>query len=98
MSAAQRHVQKPQRIENRCWYLLKRVEQTAQRGIRSATAIGMAAHAIDDDQKRRVVIGRNGDAVLVIVAITDQTQLCMLDPQAAAPAGDGVLRLLFGKH
>ena len=67
--------------------LLERIQQALQRGVGGAAAVGMAAHAVDDDQQRGLVRDRDGDAVLVVFAITDQTQICMLDPQARAPAG-----------
>ena len=46
----------------------------------------MAAHAVDDDQQCGCSLRRDGDAVLVVFAVTDQTQICILDLQARAPA------------
>jgi hypothetical protein len=67
--------------------LVEGVEQTLHGRVGGAAAIGMAAHAIDHDHQRRLVRSRNGDAILIVFAITDEAYICILDPQARAPAG-----------
>jgi hypothetical protein len=48
----------------------------------------MSAHPVDHDQERRLVRDCDGDAVLIVLAIPYETEICMLDPQALqAPAG-----------
>src|SRR5512138_1597310 len=62
------------------------VEETLERRIRSAAAVRMTTHAIDDDQQHRFIIRGDGNSVLIVFPVSDQTQVSMLDPQARAPA------------
>jgi hypothetical protein len=80
--ATERQMQKAQRVENRLGRLLEGVEQALQRGISRTTAVGMTAHAVNDDEKCSVISRSNGDSVLVVFAVTNETQVCILDPQA----------------
>ena len=40
-------------------------------------------------------VRRDRDAVLVVLAVTEQTQICILDPQARAPAATACQLLHF---
>ena len=84
---AQRQVQKAHGIEHRQRRVPEGIQQAFQCCIGGAAAIGMATHAVDHDQQRRLVVGGYRNPVLVVLTITDQTYICMLDPQARAPAG-----------
>ena len=53
---AQRHVQEAERIEHRQRGLAERFEQALERGVRGAAAVGVAAHAVDDDQQRGLLL------------------------------------------
>jgi hypothetical protein len=46
----------------------------------------MAAHPVDDNQQGCLLGCNHRSAVLVVLAVTNQTQICMLNPQSAAPA------------
>ena len=92
---AQRQMQEADRIEHRQRRLAEGIEQALERGVGGAAAIGMAAHAIDDHEQRGLIGRGDGDAVLVVFAVTDQTQICMLDPQARAPAAKALQLLHF---
>ena len=81
------------------WCLLERVEQALERSVRSTTAVGVTAHAIDDDEERRLVARRDRDAILIVLSITDQAEICVLDPQSAsAPAGTALQLLHCPKY
>jgi hypothetical protein len=83
---AQSHVEKSERIEQRERCLAERFEQALQCSVRSAAAVGVTAHAVDDDQQSGLLLRGDGDAVLVVFAVSDETQLCILDPQAGSGA------------
>ena len=51
----------------------------------------MPAHAVDHHEQRCLVVGGDGGAILIVFSITDQTEICILDPQARAPAGRLIL-------
>ena len=46
----------------------------------------MAAHAIDDDQQRGMLGRRDRDAVLVVFAVSEETDIGVFDPQAGSGA------------
>lgn len=46
----------------------------------------MTAHPIDDDEESGLVGDCDGDAILIVLAISDQTYFGMLNLQALAPA------------
>src|SRR5688572_4919608 len=83
---AQRHVQEAERIEHRQRSLAERFEQALERGVRGAAAVGVAAHAVDDDQQRGLLRHRDRYAVLVVFAVSEETHICVLDPQAGSGA------------
>ena len=83
---AQRHVQEAERVEHRQRGLAERFEQALERGVRGAAAVGVAAHAVDDHQQCGLLLRRDRDAVLVVFAVSEETQVCILDPQAGSGA------------
>ena len=81
MRPAHRQMQESERIENRMGCLPEGLEQRRQRGFGRSRAFGMAAHAVDDDQKDRLIGGRHRDAILVLLAMADEADVSGLDLQ-----------------
>ena len=84
--AAQRQVQEAERIEHRLRRVPERLEHDLERRLRGARAVRVTAHAVDDDQQGGMLGDRDGDAILIVVAITEQADFGVLDAQ-------GVLRV-----
>ncbi len=74
-------MQESERVENRMRRLPERLEEARERGLGRARALGMAAHAVDDDEERRFVVGGDRDPVLVFFAVADEAQVRGLDLQ-----------------
>jgi hypothetical protein len=55
VGAAELQVQEAERIEQRLRRVPERLDQRLLRGLRGGGAIGMAAHAIDDDDQRSLL-------------------------------------------
>ena len=83
--AAQGQMKKAKRIENRSRRMLERIQQAFQSCVGGTTAVGMPTHAIDHDEQRGFIVDSNGNAILVVFPVSDQTQVSMLDPKARAP-------------
>ena len=79
--AAQRQVQEAERIEQRLGRVPEGFEDHLLRDLGRARAIGVAAHAVDDDEQRGVLGDRGGDPVLVLLAASEQADIGVLDPQ-----------------
>ena len=73
MRFTQGHMQESEGIEKRLLDGPKRFEQAFERRIGRATSVGMPAHPIDDGEKCRVIADCNGNTILIVVAIADQT-------------------------
>ena len=82
MRAPEREVQEAERIEERLVLGAEQLEHHLAAGLRRARAVGVAAHAVHDDEERRPVAGRDGGAVLVVLAIAGQAHLGELDRHA----------------
>ena len=65
------------------------------RDLGSLGAIGMAAHAVDNDQQRRVLTDRNRDAVLVLLAPAQEADVGVVDPQEEFHASVRLSRALY---
>jgi hypothetical protein len=53
-------------------------EQGRKRGFRRARAFRMAAHAVDHDQKNRLIGGRYRDPILVLFTVADEADVSRL--------------------
>ncbi len=46
----------------------------------------MSTHAVDHDQKSGMLADGHGDAILIVLAMANQTQIGVLDPQTGNSA------------
>ena len=74
-------VQKTERIENRVRGVPEALEHRLERRLGSTRAFRVSTHAIDHEQECRVLAHRDRDAILIVFAMADETQLRVLDPQ-----------------
>ena len=80
--AAEREVQEAERIEQRLGLCAEQVEHHLAGDFRRARAVGVAAHAVHDDEQRRTVARGDRGAVLVVLAVAGQADLGALDRHA----------------
>ena len=64
------------------------------RGFGGARAIGMTTHAVDHDQQGGVLGDRDGNAILIVGAITEQADFGVFDAQGVVGASDKLPRTL----
>jgi hypothetical protein len=53
--------------------MLERIQQTLKCGIGRSAPVGVPAHDIDDDHQCGIVIGRDGDAILIVFPVSNET-------------------------
>jgi hypothetical protein len=63
------------------WRVRESVEDDLLRNLGSLRTIGMAAHAVDNHEQRRVLADRYSDAVLVLLAPAQEADVGVVDPQ-----------------
>ena len=68
--AAERQMQEAERIENGLRRVPEGLDQRLDGGLRGLRAIGMPAHAVDDDEQGRVLGDRDGHAILIVGTTT----------------------------
>lgn len=76
-------VQEADRVEQRLRRVPERLDERLQRRLGSTRAVGVAAHAIDRDEHRRMFGDGGRHAVLVVVARSDEAEFGVIDAQAA---------------
>ena len=81
MRAPEGEVQESQRVEERLWGMPEGIEDDFPRDLRRARTVGVTAHAIGDEEQRRVLRHRDGDPVLVLFATAQETDVGVLNPQ-----------------
>src|SRR5580698_5413417 len=84
MRATEGHVQKSERIKQRLRRVPEALEQHALRELRRSRAVGVAAHAVDHHQERRMLSYRCRDAVLILLTSPKKADIGVLDLQEAA--------------
>ncbi|GMU69197.1 MAG: hypothetical protein AMXMBFR37_15290 [Steroidobacteraceae bacterium] len=82
--APEGQVQEADRIEQRLRRMPEGLDQHLERDVRGALAVGMTAHAVDGDQHRGVLGDCGRDAVLVVLARSDEAEFGVIDAQAGA--------------
>jgi hypothetical protein len=85
VGATQRQMQKAERIEHGVGGLPKRLDQSRQGRFRGTRTLGMAAHTVDHDEQRGMLVDRNGDPVLILFAVAYQADIRGFDLQCLAP-------------
>ena len=80
--ARERQGQKPLRIEYRQRHLGEGFLERRDRHLGGARAMGVPAHAVDDDHEQRFAVRDEIDAILVFRPIARQSQLCIIDAHA----------------
>ena len=93
--AAERQVQEAERIEDGLRRVPERLDQRLDGGFGGARAVGMPTHAVDHDQQGRVLGDRDGDAILIVGAITEQADFGVFDAQGVVGASDKLPRTLL---
>ena len=92
VGAADREVQESERIEQRLGLGAEQVEHHLAADFGGARAVGVAAHAVHDDEQRRAFARGDRGTILVVFAVAGQADLGALDrhaltggPMPAAP-------------
>jgi hypothetical protein len=85
MCAAQRQVKKTLRIEQRLRLLLKAALQGGNRGLRRQRTMLVATHAVSHHEQYRTIPVHNGDAILIVFAMSCRTELGGLCDQSMFP-------------
>ena len=67
---AEREMQEAERIENGLWRVPEGFDQRLDGSLGCLGAVGMAPHAVDDDEQGGVFGDRNRHAILIVVATT----------------------------
>ena len=80
---SERQVQEAQRIDHGLGRVPETLDEDLARDLRGAFAFRVSAHAVQDEQQRRVIGNRGGDAVLVVLACSAQADLGVLGAQQA---------------
>ena len=81
MRASQSEVQKAHGIEDGLRRVPERLEDDLLRHLGGPGAIGMPAHAVDDDEQGGMLRDRAGDPVLVLLAPTQEADIGVVHPQ-----------------
>jgi hypothetical protein len=79
--AADRQVQESVRVEQRSAGVPEFLDHRTNRDFRGARPVGVAAHAVDDDEKCGSVAHGDCHAILVFLAITKNAHVRVLDLQ-----------------
>ena len=79
--AAEHQVQESQRIEERLRAVPEGIEHDLAGDLRGARTVGVAAHAVDDDQQRRMLGDGGGYPVLVLLAPAQKAEVGIFNPQ-----------------
>ena len=74
-------VEEAQRIEQRLRGMPEGIEHDLAGDLRGARTVGVAAHAVDDDEQRRMLGHGGGDPVLVLLAPAQEADVGVLNPQ-----------------
>ena len=74
-------MQKSERIEDRMRRLPESFEQRGQGGFGRARTLGVSAHAVDHDQKRRLLGLGHRYAILILFAMANQAHIGGFDLQ-----------------
>jgi hypothetical protein len=93
--AADRQMQEPQAVEERLGRVPEGVDDHLLRDLCGARAIGVASHAIDDDEQRRVLGNGRADPVLVLFAPAQQADVGTFDAQEQIHASDRLSHTLY---
>src|SRR5690606_14990312 len=91
---AQREMQEAQRIEQGMGRLREALGDDLLRNLGRSGAFGMPAHAIDDQQKRRMLSSRYRHTVLVLFTRSDEAEVRVLDSQEEIRASVRLGRVL----
>ena len=78
-----RQVQESLGVEERTTRLPELADHGAYRHVGRPGAVGMAAHAVHDDEECRPVADGDGDSILVFFAIPEEAQIRVLDMQVS---------------
>jgi len=81
MCSAQCQVQKTHGIEDRLWGMPERLENDLLRHLGCPGSIGVAAHAVDNDEQSRMLRHCGGDSVLVLLAPAKEADIRVVHPQ-----------------
>ena len=79
--SSEREVQEAEWIEQGLWRVPERFENDLLGHLGRLRAIGMAAHAVDDDEQRRVLGRGYRDPILVLLAPAKEADIGVLHPQ-----------------
>jgi hypothetical protein len=79
--ATDRQVQKALGIEQRTSRFPEVTDHRADGGFSRARTVRMTAHAVDDREKRGAVGARDRNPILVLFAVSEQAQICVLEVQ-----------------
>ena len=81
MRSAQREMQKAHGIEHGLRCIPERLENDLLRHLGGPGPIGMAAHAVNDDEQSSMLRDGTGDSVLVLFAPAKETDIGVVHPQ-----------------
>src|SRR6185437_17147680 len=79
--AAEDQMEESHRIEERLRGMREGVEDGLARDLRGARTVGVAAHAVRDEEQRRMLRHGDGDPVLVLLAPAQEADVDVLNAQ-----------------
>ncbi len=84
--APERQVQESERIEDGLRRVPEGFDQRLDGGLGGLGAVGVTAHAVDDDEQGGVLGDRDGDAILIVGATSEQADFGVFDAQGRVGA------------